>query len=341
MFHSWLFFLLEERDGEVGLVMGRVRRASEELGWRETLDRLGIEVESRYDSTAATTVPSPPASIDTHTHEAKDHTEIIDLYEQIFGSFYSNPLRIPPGTINTTLLFSEFITQIALDLGCIHLISAQLGTALQAHRQALFVAIKNDPARWLKLALHLENEPIYTEALVHIIGAHPCWPCFTKRTVLPEEITKLVASKAGKLEQAVTEAERELLLLTIQVHNGSVQPQESSEFDTWFIVQTFRDQLARDFHALDTSKTRTLKRGLMIRQIKAGGSTYMPYEEMRRLMGMIMPSAVANLEEDLGLLKKYASEIVGDLARNGLCLDVERNGVGYLTCVEVGRGDVP
>ena len=137
------------------------------------------------------------------------------------------------------------------------------------------------------------------------------------------------------------EVEREILLVTIQVHKGPVEPQKTGQFDTWFIVQTFRDILAREFNGLDrqSDSKRAMARGAMYRKMKSGA--YMPPEEMRRLMQQVMPGAVDSLEEDLGMLKEYGSEIVADLAKNELMLPVEAHKIGYLTCSKVGREDIP
>jgi hypothetical protein len=317
---AWLFFLREEPGG-VKLVLQRVESVQEALECKDTLNAFDMRAEPTDDADATST-PSASLSAAVQFSQAKEHTTIVELYEQVFSAFYNNPLCIPTDTVKATLIFCESITKIALSLDCAHLITAQLSTALQSHRQSLFHAIRIDPARWLTLSISLANESVYVEALIHIIGAYPCWPWPTKRQTLPSSILALVARKAEALDQLCTELERELLLLTIQVRSGPVQPQEHSQFDTWFIVQIFRDELAREFHGLEMSKARSLKRGQVFRKIRAGGSAYMPYEEMRRLMQRIMPSAVENLEEDLGMLKEYASEIVEEVARNECMLDV-------------------
>ena len=67
----------------------------------------------------------------------------------------------------------------------------------------------------------------------------------------------------------------------------------------------------------------------------------MVYEEVRRMVQRVMPSAVNTLDEDLTILKEYASDVVRDLARNELSLDVEEHRVGWLTCVKVESGDIP
>jgi hypothetical protein len=346
-FHAWHFFLLEERDGDVSLVLQRARPVRESANYKNTLNALGVKIETAEDAVGHTANPTPPESVDaaSTSSRSKDHTDIVDQYDQVLGSFYNIPLRIPSGSITATLSYCESLLQIAQDLGCTQLISAQVSTALQSHRQALYIAIKSDPARWLLLSIALENSAIYTESLIHIVGAHPSWPWPTKRCTLPDEIMQLVKRKSADLDQMCTEAERDLLLLTITYPTGPVQPHENAMFDTWFVVQTFRDQLAREFHELDNSRSPSLKRGTVFRKIHAGGSSYMPYEEMRRLMVRVMPSAVENLEEDLAMLKEHAGEIVEGVAKNELVLGVGVGvgveEVGYLTCVKVGREDMP
>jgi hypothetical protein len=123
--------------------------------------------------------------------------------------------------------------------------------------------------------------------------------------------------------------------------SGPVEPHQHSHFDTWFVVQTFRDTLARTFHSLEQDRQGSLKRGALFRKIGKGGEEYMSAGEMRRLISRIMPSAVENLEEDLGMLKDVAKGVVKDVARNELIMDVEGQGVGYLTCVRIGKEDIP
>lgn len=67
----------------------------------------------------------------------------------------------------------------------------------------------------------------------------------------------------------------------------------------------------------------------------------MAYEKVRAMVQRAMPSAVDVLQEDLGLLKEFASREVQDLTRNELSLDVEENKVGWLTCAKIERADIP
>jgi hypothetical protein len=67
----------------------------------------------------------------------------------------------------------------------------------------------------------------------------------------------------------------------------------------------------------------------------------MVYEEVRRMVQGVMPSAVETFEEDLRIFKEYSSRILEDLANNELSLDVEASKVGRLTCAKVEKEDVP
>jgi hypothetical protein len=336
---QWLYFLVAEEGGKMMLV--EQVRGGDQLTFgygTSRQDPLGGHVLIKVEDAEA----GPVSQEVTVSIPNDKHQDVVDAYDQIFGAFYNIPLRIPLHSIEAALEVSEQLVNIACDMGCIALVESHIGNALLQFRQALFVAIKADPPRWLKLAFHLKNDSIYTEALIHLVGAHPCWPwSTTKRDILPEGISRLVARKSEELDHMCLEVERDVLFLTIQVHKGPVTPQEASQFDTWFIVQTFRDILAREFNALDrlSDSKRSMARGAMYRKLKS--VAYMPPEEMRRMMQQIMPGAVDSLEEDLGMLKEYASEIVADLAKNELMLPVEAHKIGYLTCTKVGREDIP
>jgi hypothetical protein len=320
-FHKWLF-LLERHEGEVALVLQQRNNDT---------NIFDIEVEE------PTTQATPPASI----RDIESDATIIKYYNLILSSFYSLPFVGPSSSITSTLSLAESLVSIASSLNCTHLISASLSALLHSYRRTLYTSIAADPARYLALALSLHDSSIYTESLIHIIGAWPCWPWSTKRETLPAEILDLVVRKAEDLEQMCVDADRDLLLLTIQIGNAPVEPSDHAQFDTWFVVQLFRDTLARTLHELDGDKKKSLKRGSLYRKLRHGGADYMPYEEMRRVVGRVMPSALECLEEDLGMLKDHASRIVREVTGNELVLDVEESNVGYLTCMKVGREDLP
>jgi hypothetical protein len=341
-FHHWLFLILEVHEGKIALVLQQARPRLH----NDSNQDFAFQTAEHDQMVAITTPPASASgstsSSESHQDDETKHAITIDIYNQVLGSFYSIPLLIPTDTMTSTLTFSESLVKTSHSLDCTPLISAQISTALHSHRQTLYTSVSSDPARWLLLSILLEDSAIYTEALIHIVGAHPCWPWPTKRHALPNEIVQLVVRKSVELDKLCMEVERELLLLTIHMHkSGPVEPHQHSHFDTWFVVQTFRDTLARTFHSLEQDRQGSLKRGALFRKIGKGGEEYMSAGEMRRLISRIMPSAVENLEEDLGMLKDVAKGVVKDVARNELIMDVEGQGVGYLTCVRIGKEDIP
>lgn len=295
-----------------------------------------------------------PNSLRIKFRDTTEKEAILQAYNQVFGAFYNIAPQISSTDIKTATSQAEQILVVAQGLGCTPIISAHIGNALLQYRQTLFKAILADAPRYLLLALALENDFIYTESLIHLVGAYPCSPWPTPHSALPEATRNLIARKATELDRTVLEIERELLLLTI-VHGPKDKPFNyyvSSEFDTWFVVQIFREQITTALREFDKT-TPSLKRGNFFRKIRAGGSQYMAYEEVRDMLVRVMPSALDLLREDLADLKASASQIVEELARNELSLDVEdlakseitRAGkkipVGWLTCAKVEKADIP
>jgi hypothetical protein len=343
-FRTWRFFLLEEIDGKVALVLQKATPSSQSLESENQGPTIKLEGLPDIDQQVGTLSPPSPEPASTPGSSpavARDqpHAAIVETYNQILGAFYSVPLKIPTTTLSDTVITVESLIKISESLSCTHLAAASCTAALLSHHRKLCTSISRDPARYLLLAIHLRSAVLFRDSLTHIVGCHPTWPWPTPRTVLPPHIIDLVVRKSEELDRICTETERDLLLLTIEMHRGPVEPDNHNQFDSWFTVQLFRDTLARGFHALEISKDKTLKRGKLYRQIAKGGEEYMPLEEMRELVERVMPSALQGLKEDLGLLKESARGIVRDVVKNEAGVDGEE--VGWLTCVKIRREDVP
>ncbi|KAF2275201.1 uncharacterized protein EI97DRAFT_379662, partial [Westerdykella ornata] len=260
----------------------------------------------------------------------------MDFYYQVLGAFYSVHPTIDKTHIEIALREAEGLTNIAAELGCLHLLRPFLRDALGQHRQKLFLAIKRNPPRWLKLSIALEDDSIYTESLVHLVGAHPRWP-WRPKSVLPPEIQHLIAQKAAELDRMCVDVDRDLLMVTIVGQDRKPVPcEDRSQRETWMIVQLFRDAIANGLRALERKK-----RGTCYRKILAGGSAYLDYPEIRDSCRKIMLTEWDDLAEDLKSLKAYASHIVEKVGANELMIDPDTNGIGYLTCVKVSAEDIP
>ncbi|ORY16167.1 hypothetical protein BCR34DRAFT_597961 [Clohesyomyces aquaticus] len=264
----------------------------------------------------------------------------VDAYVQLFGTFYSIAPSVSTSDVGTALVQSEELIRIAGELVCLPLLRPYLGNGFGEFRQKLYVHIKNDPARWIQLATALENQSIYTECLIHLIGAHPSWPWPTPRKTLAPDLRSLIARKSEELNRKGNKLERELLLNTIQVRRGPVTPQDGHT-ETWILVQIFRDALATQLHSMQTPKQTATNRGTMYRKIYKGGSEYMEVDEVRSACRNIIQGRWEGLAEDLNGLKEYAKAMVADMAANELMIDPDTHGIGYLTCAKVDSSDVP
>jgi hypothetical protein len=307
----------------------------------ETDGRVKLVSQDRSLSASTASSAREDASLKVENEvETAAYKASVNVYDQLFKAFDGFPPAVSNADIRSTTTEAEQLAKMAQDLEYLDLISSHIGNTLLQHRQALYKAILADPPRYLLLSLALENDFIYTESLIHMIGAYPCWPWPTPRSSLPTSTTALVTQKSRKLDHEVLLTERELLLLTILTSCGTPFSSEiSSPFDTWFVAQLFRDTITSVLRSHDPSKP-SLRRGSLFRKLKRGGSAYMAFEDVWKMVRRVMPSAVEELDENLGILKDKASEVVEALARNELSLDVEENKVGWLTCAEIRRDDI-
>ncbi|KAF2257785.1 hypothetical protein CC78DRAFT_178990 [Lojkania enalia] len=158
------------------------------------------------------------------------------FYRQLFGLFYNITLPMPID-IGLALVQSEGLVMVAIELQCLPLLRPHLSRTLAGFRQKLFLSIKRDPARWILLAMPLQDDSIFTECLVHLVGTYPAWPWPTRRTGIPSEVRQFIAHKAKELNQLCLEVDRDLLLITIENPKGDVvTPAESEDQETWILV---------------------------------------------------------------------------------------------------------
>lgn len=268
----------------------------------------------------------------------------VGFYQKVFAAFYNIRPQLCQTDIGVTLIQAEGLAKIAGELGCLHLIRADISFALSQYGKKLFVNIRFDPPRWICLGMALEDSLIYKEALIHIVGAHPRWPWRrSERSMLPPELHTLIAMKSKILDQMCLEADRDLMLLTIEVGGHPVSFNNGKTMETWLLVQIFRDQLAALLRSQRGSDDWALKRGKLYRKFHKGGSAYMDYENVQRQCKRLFGLADwSELGDDLKNLKQYASAIVERLAKNELMLDLEEpSKIGYLTCVDIQKEDIP
>lgn len=352
---DWYKLALEEEDGKIGLV----RKSA--IGPRPTspqngppiIDGTYIKVEEPTDTS---TSPFPDSASDSASDPPArptiPHTEHA-CYFQVLASFYNIPPRLSTTSVGTALTQSERLTALATSLACTHLIQPHLANALGTYHQELYLNIARNPPRWLVLSLTLKNRAIYTECMIHLVGAHPRKPWPKPATPIPDAIQHLIAQKAQDLTQLRLTTERILLLLTLQVidpktrQKRALNPREPSERESWLALQIFRDEIVRHIRIVEGHEHPSLHWGHLYRGIYKGHFDWMSTAYLREMLEPVVKAGWRDLAGDLKDLRTMASMCVRKLARNRLMVDGDEvrdgkgKGLGYLTCVEIGDGDVP
>lgn len=322
-----------------------------------TLSEANSTISLIYHGRKATGIPAykkPNLSLDNGVKIKLEDDAIDDIqqtiksYTVVLAFFYGIPFSTSTNntTIKSALNLAEQVVRTSNELESLHLVRPHLGKFLNEYRHDLFLAIKDDPPRWIKLGEALENKAIYAECLVHLVGAYPRWGPWATAEVKNPGLLEVIRKKSREVEQLRIEIERDLLLTSLPYGDRALDPTQREQAETWLVVGVFRDQLAQEIHRLNpTDKIGAFgavwKRGTFFRGLAKGLFEPLDGERVRRVCQMVMRAEWTDLLDDLEHLKEYAKQVVGELAVNELMIDPDANGVGYLTCVKVEDEDIP
>jgi hypothetical protein len=278
--------------------------------------------------------------------------QLVQAYELLLNLMHGLPLptfnnQAFPLTLDAVKKLIELCSQNFYDIA--FLLSPAINKYLHDEGRNLFLAIKTDPPRMAIVATRLRDKSIMTEAFIHIIGAYHKghWPWKTSKERLSKgnkskRIMDTVRMKAEGLEIACSRADRRLFLNSILAETEDGEQSRvsiESNKESWTAVQIFRDWLTKE---LDRADEDPIARGAVYRKLYRGGdseqSTYRVGEMMKQLGVGFDPE---ELEEDMIVMWSFAKEAVAGLCQNNLMLDVEANGIQYLTCAEVCKEDMP
>ncbi|KAA6412272.1 MAG: hypothetical protein FRX48_04424 [Lasallia pustulata] len=267
--------------------------------------------------------------------------QILLAYDSLFLMYYNRAPSVSTTSISVALTQCEAIVSIATIYGSLDVARPYLGNSLSQFRHALYSAITEDPPRWLTLSIPLESASIFSEALIHLVGSWPysTWP--TPAATIPPAMTELIKRKAKRLHDLRAQVDRDLLTNSLSAPDGN-PVSFAADPASWFVVQMFRDWLAARLHEMRMAGKPHY--GFVYRLMRKGGEAYLPLERVVEALGGVRGrgwGTDGEVKEDLMALKGFARGAVGRLVRNELVADVEKIGVEYLTCVDVGEGDFP
>jgi len=238
----------------------------------------------------------------------------------------------------------ELLIQAASLHDCTHVIRPHAVAHMLNFGRALFSAIMHDPPRWLNIGLELQSSVIFQEAIVHIAGQYPSWPWNSfNKDVFDRSIRELIERKAREIHDRQIKTDAILFISTINIaqRNIVIHPDNKTNWDSWFIVQYWRDWFCRTKAA---TNFKDFVDGTIYRILACGGDAYLTPEYVHRLLKQINGVVDWGLEAvtgDLDILKNFAAKEVKDLVINHSMLDIEKEGIKYLTCAAVEKHELP
>ena len=200
------------------------------------------------------------------------------------------------------------------------------------------------------------------------------WNFVTPRTFA------LVERKAKELWLKMLEVNQGLFASTLVVGNHlsgdervELKRDNTIRFDTWFIVQVWRDWYGHQLAAarlprklegattVDDGFDTIIKMGHLFRTLDEAGETYLDKEDLEQTLKFLRPQKRAHnpnsntenrsdvsgymhwlcWEQDLKLMKDAAKDAIQHLMVNNSMLAPQEHGIRYLTCVTVEEEERP
>ncbi|KUJ21097.1 uncharacterized protein LY89DRAFT_578121 [Mollisia scopiformis] len=271
--------------------------------------------------------------------------DLLEAYHNLFLIYYSEEPNFNTCDIEIALEQVELLITVAGLYSSIVVTRPYIISCLFSFGRELSRAIARDPPRWVKVAILIASPTIFTEGVVHIVGKAPSWPwSSTKREELGAKVENFLDKKADELEALRKGMERTLFLTSIRINGKEVHLDKDNEStrNTWFVVQIWRDWYSRSLSQAAHSTNKSQSMAKIYRSIAKGGDTYLPLEEVLDLLAAFRHTKdhdtnfdVREVAMDLRRMKVFASQIVKPLCINNSMLDVDAEGIGHFTCVEV------
>lgn len=280
--------------------------------------------------------------------------EVCEAYNNFFLMLHNMPHNIDDKNVNMALSQVELLIRTSGLYDSLELIRPQLSNALLTFGREMYKAILVDPPRWLDVSLYLACAPIFREAMVHIVGQYPHFPGSKfKLEDLPSNIQELITTKVNDLNKLRAGINEKLFTssITIGGQNISIHNLDMYNLDSWIVVQTWRDWFSHSLARCNDKRIVSNTHGTMYRLMAKGGDAYLQHaaviETLKYLKGPggtgkgVTKLDNEEIELDLRLMKDSAREVVKPLCVNHSMLDVEEEGIEYLTCTEVATEELP
>jgi hypothetical protein len=274
--------------------------------------------------------------------------EVCRVYNNLFLMMHQKMPDIDTDDIQIALEHIYLLIRTASYYCCLELILPYMRDHLLSFGKPLYKAILSDPPLWLQISISLESVSIFQEAIVHIVGQSPySWEPVIW-AFIPDDVMGLIYSKVDKLRDLQQIINHKLTLSGITIDRLAV-PLHEQTFETWLIEGYWRDWFAQALGRADGARKRGEKSvdGAMYRLMAKGGDAYVPIDFLvAKVKGL---GHKIHYEEwdwheaakDLNLLTDYAQKLVKPLCVNHSMLDLDEEGIEYLTCTKVESDEFP
>lgn len=284
------------------------------------------------------------------TMSDKPSKDYLEAYHNLFLMYYSRPPLIDTQDIENALKQSEHLIDVARLYGSIPIVRPYIHSALMLFGRGLYKAIMENPPRWIHLAVYLESAPIFKEGIIHIVANHPHWPWPTMEAEQGfSSVVQLLKKKLYALETLKESINKALFSNEVRHVEIFSRALNKDDFDTWFIVQYWRDWFTRSLAKANKVSDIGQKcvRGKVYRDLRRSGEAYLPTVlvldavEACRSKDLHAKAHRQGVERDLKTLKDFAQKVVEPLCANYSMLSVEDAGIDYLTCINVEDSELP
>ncbi|RDW84479.1 hypothetical protein BP6252_02069 [Coleophoma cylindrospora] len=315
------------------------------------------EVETWKLRRASFTTPRVNApTVPFHPPDAVSHCSGVPLilcraFDNLFRIVCGLPPMIDTSNLDGALEELEALCRVALKYGHIQQISANVVPILKPLGKSLFEAVLRNPVGWLTLSLALQIKIIFVESMIHLVGLWPYWPSQTMPfNKLPRKVRDLILSKSEKLRLLKAGVDEQLFMASFRfegnVHDLCLDPEDKDGFDAWFVVQLWRDWLARSLKTYYQSSGQYHGIGSIYRQISRGGDSYLSLSSVLSILDAYKGPDFAEwdpkiVEDALNDMKTDAQKFVRKLVVNNCSLNPEHHSISHLTCTSISNAELP
>nr|OQO24383.1 hypothetical protein B0A51_06454 [Rachicladosporium sp. CCFEE 5018]OQO24724.1 hypothetical protein B0A51_05924 [Rachicladosporium sp. CCFEE 5018] len=284
-----------------------------------------------------------------------------DIFLRIISVRDSKSIGISRDNLDTALRQITALIDIAKAHHCaIPTIAEKLMVTFHGYGGRLYTAVGQDPIRWCKLGMDLQDEPLYKEAFIHLVGAYDS--IYSKTTELPLQHDILPLSVQGMIAAEARELKDKRMNIDLLLQSMSVLRTAKgktafvSHYDddpaAYDLVNLFRDYMTDHIRHLrwdaplvptylcsHTEGCKTVAG--FYRLLSRGKHAYMRYEDVMKHWNMGLEGDDAEtVKSTLKKLKETAKKYVQPLVVSHLQASGSED-LHYLTCVKVEAEDYP